>query len=102
MATHPVGSNPDSYAERLRAKSVQIHAAATPSRHNRVSGDNARFNNWEKGIASEARPHGTRMPILDKHGSTIPIKRFTEMTKERSSHEARRSNAARTAGETNG
>jgi hypothetical protein len=82
----------------MRRKSVQISTAATPTSHNRVPPTNDRFNNWEKGVASEPRPGGTRMPFLDKHGSTIPIKKFSEMTAERSSLDSRR-HAAHTTGQ---
>lgn len=78
MASSPVGADPDSYGARLRAKGVQIHAAATPTSHNRKAGDNAQFNNWEKGILMDHRPGGTQMPVLDKHGQTIGLKRAAE------------------------
>ena len=46
------------------------HNGKPPSQH--------RYNQWEKGIAGEDRPNGTRMPYLDKHGSVIPIKHYAE------------------------
>ena len=65
------------YACSLRKKGVQVspsgmvkHNGKPPSKH--------RYNQWEKGIAGESRPNGTRMPYLDKNGSVIPIKHYTE------------------------
>lgn len=60
---------------RERLQTVQLGRVG-PKRG--VPGDNARYNNWEKGKAYERRPGGTVMPYLDQHGEMIPIKPFTE------------------------
>jgi len=47
-------------------------------RHNKKTPSPQRYNNWEKGTAGETRPDGSRMPYLDKFGSEIPIKKYSE------------------------
>lgn len=78
MSVHPAGCDCGSYACELRNKGVQISPAATPSSRNNVPGDNARYNSYEKGVATEKRPGGAEMPILNSDGQTIPIKTFNE------------------------
>jgi len=60
----------------MRSKGVQISAAATPTSRKGKPGDNARYNGWERGIASEERPNGTRMPYLNAQGDPIRNKAF--------------------------
>lgn len=78
MSIHPFDCNCTAYACQLRSKAVQLSPAATPTRRNFVASNNARFNSWEKGIATEKRKGGTEMPILNKDGQVIPIKKFIE------------------------
>lgn len=77
MATHPADCECDTYGCVLRRKGVQLSPAGM-ERHNRKPPAPHRYNQWEKGRASEARPNGTRMPYIDKHGSPIPIKKYAE------------------------
>lgn len=62
------------YGCRLRAKGVQVSPLATPTRvQNRPRTFRPTVEpSWEKGIVSEARPGGTRMPVLAP-GSTRPL-----------------------------
>lgn len=78
MAVHAPGCECDSYGCRLRRKGVQISAAATPTSHNRKPPAAHRYNQWEKGVAGEDRPGGTRMPYLDSSGDLIGVKPFSE------------------------
>jgi hypothetical protein len=71
-------SDPDSYGAKLRAKGVQVSPAGMARHNGKTPGSNAQYNGWERGIASEARPDGTRMPYLNGDGAAIPIKTFTE------------------------
>ncbi len=89
MTMHDPDCQCDTYGCQLRRKGVQISTAATPTSHNRKPPAAHSNNQWEKGVASEARPHGARMPYLDQHGSTIGVKKFAEMGKARSSHTER-------------
>lgn len=62
------------YACALRAKGVQVSPKATP---NRVTARKPVVRpmvdpSWEKGIVSEPRPDGSRMPILAP-GTTRPL-----------------------------
>ena len=77
MAVHPEGCDCGSYACELRNKGIQVSAAGMV-RHNRKPPSPHRYNQWEKGKAGEHRADGTWMPYLDKHGSQIPIKTFSE------------------------
>lgn len=76
MPTHPVGT-PGTYGEKLRSKGVQVSTKGMVRRNDKPPAPH-RYNNWEKGIAGEDRPGGTRMPYLDANGGVIPIKEFTE------------------------
>lgn len=66
-------------------------------------GDNAQYNNWERGTAGEDRPGGTRMPFLDSSGDLIGVKPMSE-GKHRKGLEnldrMRREAAATTTGDT--
>ena len=77
MSVHDPGCECDTYGCRLRRKGVQVSHAGMV-RHNDKAPSAHRYNQWEKGIAGESRPNGTRMPYLDKNGSVIPIKAFSE------------------------
>lgn len=78
MTVHPAGCDCTNYACEMRRKGVQIHAAATPTSHNRKPPAKPSNNNWEKGIAGENRPGGTRMPFLDSQGDVIGVKPMSE------------------------
>ena len=75
---HPLGCECGKYACTLRSKGVQISAAATPTSHNRKAPAQHTNNSWEKQKAGEHRKGGGFMPYLDKHGSAIPIKTYTD------------------------
>ena len=77
MPMHPEGCDCGAYACELRSKGVQV-SHKNMVRHNGKPPAPHRYNNWEKGKAGEDRPGGTRMPYIDKHGSAIPIKKYTE------------------------
>jgi hypothetical protein len=66
------------YGCRLRTKSVQTAPSATPSRHNHLPPAKHQFNSWERGIAGESRPGGTRMPYLHANGDPVRLKTYTE------------------------
>lgn len=58
--------------------SLHIDPRATPSRRNRVEPRRANPA-WEKGSMSEARPGGTRMPLIsDSTFAPIPVKKYGE------------------------
>lgn len=79
---HPADCDCGAYACELRAKAPQISTAGMV-RHNNIPPSKPRYNNWEKGKAGERRPNGSFMPYLDKHGSEIPIKKYSEGTFKR-------------------
>lgn len=86
MSVHPRGCDCGKYACSLRAKGVLVSPRATPtSARFDIPPNNNNYNSWEKGKAVEKRANGTEMPILDKHGSTIPIKKYVEQ--HRHTHE---------------
>jgi hypothetical protein len=62
----------------MRRKGVQISAAATPTSRKGRPGNNAKYNGWERGIVSEARPGGTRMPYINANGDPIRNKAFAQ------------------------
>lgn len=78
MPSQPVGSDPDSYGAKLRAKGVQIDAGAAKSGRRGRPSDNARYNGWERGVTGEHRPDGTFMPYLDSTGTVVRNKRMSE------------------------
>lgn len=75
---HPDDCDCPKYGCQLRSKGVQISRKGMASHNGKPPASNAQYNNWEKGIASESRPGGTRMPFLNGNGAVIPIKTFTE------------------------
>lgn len=74
MPSKPVGSDPDSYGAKLRAKGVQIDAGAAKSQRRGTPSSNAAYNGWERGITGEDRPDGTFMPYLDSKGDVVRTK----------------------------
>lgn len=58
----------------LRAKGVQLAPSATPNRSaaRKYVARPMREPSWEKGIVTETRPDGSRMPILAP-GTTRPL-----------------------------
>lgn len=75
---HPSDCTCDRYACQLRSKGVQVSPAGMARHNGKTPASNAQYNGWERGIASEDRPGGTRMPYLNGNGAAIPIKTFTE------------------------
>lgn len=63
-----------------RLSQVQLSPKATPTRSNvgRVLPRDAWNNQWERGIATESRPGGGRIPIINAKAHEIPIKHFVE------------------------
>lgn len=78
MPSQPVGSDPNSYGARLRAKGVQITAGAATSTRRGTPDTNSRYNGWERGIAGESRPGGTFMPYFDNDGTIVRNKQMSE------------------------
>jgi len=62
----------------MRRKGVQINAGAISSNRKGVPGTNAEYNGWERGIVSESRPGGTKMPYLNAQGDPIRNKAFAQ------------------------
>lgn len=75
---HPDGCGCPKYGCQLRSKGVQVSHKGMARHNQKPPGDNARYNNWEKGIARESRPGGTSMPLLDGRGDPVPVKKFAE------------------------
>ena len=67
-----MSKDPDELKEKLRFGrehgGLQISPAATPNRRNTVA-PRAADPAWERGIITDPRPNGTRMPVLD--GKTL-------------------------------
>lgn len=81
---HPPDCDCLAYACRLRAKGVQLSPGAATTQRRGKPGSNAEHNGWERGLAGEARRHGTFMPYLDATGKKIPIKQgVTDRSKHR-------------------
>lgn len=66
----------------MRHKGVSVAPSATPSRMNTLPPRKA-DPAWERGIISERRPDGSRMPIL-RPGTTTPlrVKEYGERRRE--------------------
>ena len=62
----------------MRRKGVQISAAATPTSRKGRPGRNDRYNGWERGIVSEDRPGGTKMPYINAQGDPVRNKAFAQ------------------------
>lgn len=92
MTVHPAGCDCGAYACRLRAKGVQVSPQATPTSSNKSTTRprEHQYNSWEKGIATEKRAGGREMPILDREGQVIPIKKFTEQRHQYEENRRRR------------
>jgi len=73
---------PCSYGCELRQKGVGISPSAMPSRKNSNPPPMANPA-WERGIVSERRPDGSRMPIL-KPGTLKPlrVKEYSQKRRE--------------------
>lgn len=72
---------PTCYACGMRGKALYLSRAAratqirhTPGKKPRINDDNA----WERGILTEERPGGTRVPIMDDNMQPIPLKKYHE------------------------
>lgn len=74
---HPPDCDCGAYACDLRAKGVQVSPAGMV-KHNGKPPSKPRYNNWEKGRAGEKRAGGSFMPYLDKTGTAIPIKKYSQ------------------------
>lgn len=72
----------DAYACQMRAKGVQVSAGAATSHRRGTPGDNARYNGWERGFATEERAGGARMPILNEHGNMMRMKEASQRRHE--------------------
>lgn len=81
MAVHAPNCPCDAYACRLR-RSVQINTGAAKSQLRGRPGTNAEYNGWERGYATEERPGGARMPILNEKGNRMRMKEATERAHE--------------------
>lgn len=78
MAIHDPDCRCGAYACTLRAKGVQLSAGQATSVRRGKPSSNAENNQWERGVAGEARKGGTFMPYLDGTGNVIPIKTGVE------------------------
>jgi hypothetical protein len=65
----------------MRSKGLYLSRAArasqvahTPGKKPRINTDNA----WERGILTEERPGGHRVPIMDSNMDYIPLKKYHE------------------------
>lgn len=81
MAVHPIDCTCDAYGCRLR-RDVQINTGAASSNRRGTPGDNARYNGWERGYATEVRADGSRMPILNEHGDMMRMKEASQRSAE--------------------
>lgn len=70
------------YACRLRQNRHMIAPSATPSRFRHGKIRPMQDPSWEKGIATEKRPGGIEMPLLNEHGSPIHVKEYGERRHE--------------------
>jgi hypothetical protein len=63
-----------------KAKSVNLAPSATPSRNlgKQVFPQGTRYNAWERGVVSEPRPDGSRMPLVNKDLSYVSTKQYAE------------------------
>ena len=80
MSIHAPDCDCGAFACQLRSKGVQVSNKGMV-RHNGGNvgaSRNDRYNGWERGTVGEDRPNGTRMPYLDKHGSSIGVKKHSE------------------------
>ena len=93
---HPPECECDNYGCRLRKKGVQVSPSGMV-KHNGKPPAAHRYNQWEKGVAGEHRADGSFMPKLDKNGSVIPIKKYTEGKFNKAEAQVRQSQAQRTS-----
>lgn len=61
------------YGCRLRAKSISLSSAATPSRTPKLPYRPPRQPSWEKGIEGQHRPGGYFMPTLNDKGKPMGV-----------------------------
>lgn len=92
---HDPGCDCGAYACRLRSKGVQVSPSGMV-KHNGKPPSQHRYNQWEKGVAGEQRPDGSVMPKIDKHGSVIPIKKYSEGSYAKAEARLRQHQAERT------
>lgn len=81
MGVHPIDCTCDAYACRLR-RNVQINTGGVSSHRRGKPDSNARYNGWERGFATEPRPDGSRMPILNEHGNMMRMKEASQRDHE--------------------
>ena len=72
---------PCSYGCDLRQKGVSVAPSALPSQMNSVAPPTANPA-WERGIVTESRPDGSRMPILDASLKPIRVKEYAQRRRE--------------------
>lgn len=79
----PVGcTEHEHYGARLRAKGVAVAPSATPSRFHHGRRRKVEAPSWEKGIVTETRPDGSKMPMLDESLRPIHVKQYAEKRTE--------------------
>lgn len=78
MPSTDFGTDPDSYGARLRAKGVQVSHAGMVRHNKKPPGNNARFNGYERGIATEDRPGGFKMPYINGTGDHVGLKQMAQ------------------------
>lgn len=72
---------PCSYGCQLRQKGVAVAPSALPSQMNSVPPPKANPA-WERGIVTETRPDGSRVPILDSNLRPIRVKEYAQKRRE--------------------
>lgn len=95
MSVHPIDCDCDAYACELR-RNVQINTGGASSNRRGTPGSNSRYNGWERGYATEERPGGTRMPIINEHGNMMRMKEASERSTEIEATRRRRKSAVTT------
>ena len=79
----PVGCTEHAhYGASLRAKGVAVTPSSMPSRFQHGKIRKPEPPSWEKGIVTETRPDGSRMPMLDEHLRPIHVKQYAERKHE--------------------
>lgn len=74
---HDACDPPCSLGCELRQKGVMAAPSATPSRMNDVAPPKANPA-WERGIVTESRPGGYRVPVLDANFKPIRVKQYAQ------------------------
>lgn len=78
MPSEPFDSDPDSYGARLRRKGVQVSHKGMERHNRKPPASNARYNGWERGIATEDRPNGQKMPYINGTGDYVGVKAMAQ------------------------